>query len=85
MFLKEFNMKKILTFLFLCFTVVLFSQQVDYNTKKCYVSEGDDVVSYFLNKKPIPAVSCLTILSLRCIKVERSKATFPVLMPCSSA
>jgi YHS domain-containing protein len=46
-------MKKILTFLFLVFTVVVFSQQVDYNTKKGYVSEGYDVVSYFLNKKPI--------------------------------
>ena len=43
------------------------------------------VILFFLNKKPIPAVSCLTILSLRCIKVERSKATFPVLIPCSSA
>ena len=43
------------------------------------------VILFFLNKNPIPAVSCLTILSLRCINVERSKSTFPVLMPCSSA
>lgn len=53
MFSKEFNMKQVLTFLFLGFIGTLFSQQVDYNIKKGYVSEGYDVVSYFLNKKPI--------------------------------
>ena len=40
---------------------------------------------WFLNKKPIPDVSCLTILFLRCINFDKSKSTLPVEIPCSSA
>ena len=39
----------------------------------------------FLNKKPMPDVNCLTILFFRCINLPKSKLTFPVEMPCSSA
>ncbi|WP_438977570.1 YHS domain-containing (seleno)protein [Polaribacter sp.] len=31
----------------------LFSQQIDYNTKKGFVAEGYDVVSYFTKKAPL--------------------------------
>ena len=43
-------MKKILLLLFL--TQTLFAQQLDYNTKKGYIAEGFDVVSYFTKKTP---------------------------------
>ena len=46
-------MKKLLFILFLGITSSIFSQQIDYNTKKGYIAEGFDVVSYFVNKKPI--------------------------------
>ncbi|MBL4605792.1 MAG: YHS domain-containing protein [Flavobacteriaceae bacterium] len=45
-------MKYILTFLFLGIYTFSFSQKTDYNTKKGYVAEGFDVVSYFVDKKP---------------------------------
>ena len=31
----------------------LFSQQIDYNTKKGFVAEGYDVVSYFTKNAPL--------------------------------
>lgn len=45
-------MKQIALFLFLGFATTLFSQQIDYNTKKGYIAEGFDVVSYFVDGKP---------------------------------
>lgn len=38
---------------FLLFTTLTFTQQLDYNTKKGYVAEGYDVVSYFTKKEPL--------------------------------
>ena len=38
---------------FLFFSVFLKAQNIDYNTKKGYVAEGYDVVSYFNNTKPL--------------------------------
>lgn len=46
-------MKHLITFLFVGFTASIFSQQIDYNTKKGYVAEGYDVVSYFNNDTPL--------------------------------
>jgi hypothetical protein len=46
-------MKQLITILFIGISTALFSQQIDYNTKKGYVAEGYDVVSYFTDKKPI--------------------------------
>ncbi|TVZ56318.1 YHS domain-containing protein [Lutibacter sp. Hel_I_33_5] len=46
-------MKKVIIILFLTFTSSIFSQQIDYNTKKGYVAEGYDLVSYFIEKSPI--------------------------------
>jgi len=46
-------MKQLITLLFIGISTTLFSQQIDYNTKKGYVAEGYDVVSYFVNKKPL--------------------------------
>ena len=46
-------MKQLITILFIGISTVLFSQQIDYNTKKGYVAEGYDVVSYFINKQPL--------------------------------
>lgn len=46
-------MKHILLIFFIGISPSLFSQQIDYNTKKGYVAEGYDVVSYFTQKKPI--------------------------------
>mgnify|MGYP005993181919 FL=1 len=46
-------MKHLITFLFIGFTASIFSQQIDYNTKKGYVAEGYDVVSYFINDQPL--------------------------------
>jgi len=46
-------MKHLLLLFFIGFSNTTFSQQIDYNTKKGYVAEGFDVVSYFTNKKPI--------------------------------
>lgn len=39
--------------LLLFFSASIFAQQIDYNTKKGYVAEGYDVVSYFTNKAPL--------------------------------
>jgi hypothetical protein len=39
--------------LLLFFTASIFGQQIDYNTKKGYVAEGYDVVSYFTKKSPL--------------------------------
>jgi YHS domain-containing protein len=46
-------MKHILAVLFIGISTMVFSQQIDYNTKKGYVAEGYDVISYFTNKKPV--------------------------------
>lgn len=46
-------MKQILTLLLLTVSTVLIAQKTDYNTKKGYVAEGFDVVSYFEDKKPL--------------------------------
>ncbi|MDG1529064.1 MAG: YHS domain-containing (seleno)protein [Polaribacter sp.] len=46
-------MKQFITLLFIGISTTLFSQQIDYNTKKGFVAEGYDVVSYFTNKKPL--------------------------------
>jgi len=46
-------MKQIVLFLFIAFSTVTFSQQIDYNTKKGYVAEGYDLVSYFTEKEPV--------------------------------
>jgi YHS domain-containing protein len=46
-------MKQIVLFLFIAFSTVTFSQQIDYNTKKGYVAEGYDLVSYFTQKEPV--------------------------------
>jgi hypothetical protein len=43
-------MKQFITLLFIGISTTLFSQQIDYNTKKGFVAEGYDVVSYFTNK-----------------------------------
>lgn len=45
-------MKQLFTLLLLSFSAILIAQKVDYNTKKGYVAEGFDVVSYFTDKKP---------------------------------
>jgi YHS domain-containing protein len=46
-------MKHFITILFLGITTSFFAQQIDYNTKKGYVAAGFDVVSYFVDQKPI--------------------------------
>lgn len=46
-------MRYLSTFLFLIVSSTFFAQQIDYNTKKGYVAEGYDVVSYFTEKKPL--------------------------------
>jgi YHS domain-containing protein len=46
-------MKQLITFLFIGISITLFSQQTQYNTQKEYAAEGYDVVSYFMNKKPV--------------------------------
>jgi YHS domain-containing protein len=46
-------MKQLFVFLFIGISTALFLQQIDYNTKKGYVAEGYDVVSYFENEKPL--------------------------------
>ena len=46
-------MKWLFTLLFLTISSTFLAQQIDYNTKKGYVAEGYDVVSYFTEKKPL--------------------------------
>lgn len=46
-------MKQLITILLIGFSTSIFSQQIDYNTKKGFVAEGYDVVSYFTNTKPL--------------------------------
>ncbi|MCT4700207.1 MULTISPECIES: YHS domain-containing (seleno)protein [Tenacibaculum] len=46
-------MKQLITVLFIVISTAIFSQQLDYNTKNGFVAEGYDVVSYFVNKKPL--------------------------------
>lgn len=46
-------MKQLITLLLITISTSIFSQQIDYNTKKGYVAEGYDVVSYFVNDKPL--------------------------------
>ena len=43
------QVKNILALLFLVFTYTMHSQNIDFNTKKGFVVEGFDVVSYFNN------------------------------------
>ena len=45
-------MKQFITLFLLTFSTFLVAQKTDYNTKKGYVAEGFDVVSYFVDKKP---------------------------------
>lgn len=45
-------MKYFFSILFIVISTYTFSQQIDYNTKKGYVAEGYDMVSYFTQKKP---------------------------------
>ena len=46
-------MKRSILILFLSFaSASLFSQQLNYNTKKGYIAKGYDVVSYFVDEKP---------------------------------
>lgn len=46
-------MKPIILLLFLGISTILSGQKIDYNTKKGFVAEGYDVVSYFVDKKPL--------------------------------
>ncbi|MGB0890825.1 MAG: YHS domain-containing (seleno)protein [Flavobacteriaceae bacterium] len=46
-------MKKLLLVLSLGVSTSFFAQQIDYNTKKGYIAEGFDVVSYFVDQKPL--------------------------------
>lgn len=46
-------MKYKLLFLFLGISTSFLAQKTDYNTKKGYVAEGYDVVSYFTANKPL--------------------------------
>ena len=50
-------MKQFITLLFIGVATTLFSQQIDYNTKKGFVAEGYDVVSYFVKSKPLKGKS----------------------------
>ena len=43
-------MRHFFILLFLAFSTSVFAQQIDYNTKKGFVANGYDVVSYFSNK-----------------------------------
>ena len=44
-------MRTLFAILFLGFTSSFFAQKIDYNTKKGYIAEGYDVVSYFIDGK----------------------------------
>lgn len=46
-------MKNLFTFVLLLVSTLIFAQKTDYNTKKGYVAEGYDLVSYFTNKEPL--------------------------------
>ena len=46
-------MKQLFTILFIGISTAFFAQQIDYNTKKGYIAEGFDVVSYFIDGKPL--------------------------------
>ena len=46
-------MKYLYTFLFLAISSSFFAQKIDYNTKKGYIAEGFDLVSYFTQKAPL--------------------------------
>ncbi|CAM1360351.1 conserved hypothetical protein [Tenacibaculum xiamenense] len=45
-------MKQLCTLILLTISTVIFAQKIDYNTKKGFVAEGYDVVSYFVDDKP---------------------------------
>ncbi len=49
-------MKQLFTLLLLSVSTVLIAQKIDYNTKKGYVAEGFDVVSYFVDGKPLKGI-----------------------------
>lgn len=46
-------MKNIFAFLLLFTSSIFFAQSIDYNTKKGYMVEGYDLVSYFSNDAPV--------------------------------
>ena len=46
-------MKNFFTLLLVVVSTALYAQKTDYNTKKGYVAEGYDVVSYFTNDEPV--------------------------------
>ncbi len=46
-------MRLFFTVAFFTISGILFSQQIDYNTKKGYLAIGYDVVSYFVDNKPV--------------------------------
>ena len=46
-------MKQILLLFFISISANLIAQQTDYNTKKGFIAEGYDVVSYFTEAKPV--------------------------------
>lgn len=54
-------MKQWIVILFLSFSSVIFSQSIDYNTKRGYVAEGFDVVAYFTESKPIEGKKDFTV------------------------
>ncbi|SEE04131.1 hypothetical protein SAMN05444353_0467 [Polaribacter dokdonensis DSW-5] len=55
------SMKQWIVILFLSFSSVIFSQSIDYNTKRGYVAEGFDVVAYFTESKPIEGKKDFTV------------------------
>ena len=55
------SMKQWIVILFLSFSSVIFSQSIDYNTKRGYLAEGFDVVAYFTESKPIEGKKDFTV------------------------
>ncbi|WP_093671844.1 YHS domain-containing (seleno)protein [Tenacibaculum sp. MAR_2009_124] len=45
-------MKQLFTLILLTISTAIFAQKIDYNTKKGFVAEGYDVVSYFVDNEP---------------------------------
>lgn len=60
--LKLKTMKQRLTYILLILSTVILAQKTDYNTKNGYVAEGYDVVSYFVDKKPLEGKKKLQII-----------------------
>ena len=59
-------------------TVIVFLSIKDANPLKW-------LILFFLNKKPMPDVNCLTILSLRFINLDKSRSILEAIIPCSLA